>query len=705
MIHTKRTVTVGKQESIIDAPIILYRGDREVEVEFTLVGNKYTFSSGGNVIESANATHGQLVLNTPSGENMFSEVTECDNGKVVFVITKEMIDELIEVGFYSFQIRLYDSEELVSRVTIPPVQQGFDIRNPIAAEDETNVVDQALVDYSRINKDQSDEEMYTFDWNGDYNKTEWEHHDIISANKLNKIEDALYTVSQGLSESDNKFIQEADKMEKEFQNKVDELKADDKQLGDEIDEVNRTINNRIDKLEVDVNVGDVAWKNEVEERVIGELEEKVNMDSTAYVNINNFGVIGDGVTDITDELQELFNTYNNIYIPAGDYIVSHSLEIRKVMKIISHPNAVIKPIMCDDVIRIYSSFSDINVCINGELQSSSSDEKAAIVIGYNGANTSHVKLYGTRINNMKTNGVIWEQGAMCDFSHVRIHECEYDGIICTDNYDDNNHGLFQNTHIIACSTGLRIQGNVNDSAVLPSRHHVFNNLKVFGCRKNIHIETINNVGTIFLELGSEASELTSTSKGNKISIIETRIEFSRFLDNGEGNVIEGYSTHQTWVTKKSTSFAHTIGDTTNIGLNNTYQDKNNSFVNDFSLTEGEVTYNYAKGTAYKRTDYFQDRVKFAGGLIINYATSGVYTISENITIEPGATQQFTLSVNQSGKGDTLICTLGGGDGYTFLVTGTISEGGTCYCTVYNPGNYAKSLMGFTIRYVLMKHFE
>ena len=254
MIHTKRTVTVGKQESIIDAPIILYRGDREVEVEFTLVGNKYTFSSGGNVIGSANATHGQLVLNTPSGENMFSEVTECDNGKVVFVITKEMIDEFIEVGFYSFQIRLYDSEELVSRVTIPPVQQGFDIRNPIAAEDETNVVDQALVDYSRIYKDQLDEETPTFDWNGNYNKTEWERHDLISANKLNKIEDALYTINEGLNDSDNRFLQKADKMEKEFQNKVNELKAVDKQLGDEIDDVNRTINNRIDKLEVDVNV-------------------------------------------------------------------------------------------------------------------------------------------------------------------------------------------------------------------------------------------------------------------------------------------------------------------------------------------------------------------------------------------------------------------------------------------------------------------
>ena len=95
MIHTNRIVTVGEQESIIDRPIVLYRGDREVEIEFTLVGNEFTFSEEGNVIKSVNASHGQLVLNTPSGEHMFSELAECHEGKVVFVVTKEMIDEFI----------------------------------------------------------------------------------------------------------------------------------------------------------------------------------------------------------------------------------------------------------------------------------------------------------------------------------------------------------------------------------------------------------------------------------------------------------------------------------------------------------------------------------------------------------------------------------------------------------------------------------
>ena len=286
MIHTNRIVTVGEQESVIDRPIVLYRGDREVEIEFTLVGNEFMFSTEGNVIKSTNASHGQLVLNTPSGENMFSELAECHEGKVVFVVTKEMIDEFIEIGFYSFQIRLYDSAEMKSRVTIPPVLNGFDIRNPIAAEDEVNVVDQGLVDYARIVKDQSNEELPTFDWKGDYNKTEWEHHDLITENKLNKIEDALYTVSQGLNESNNKFIQKANNMEKEFQNKVNELKADDKQLGDEIDDVNRTINNRIDKLEVDINVGDVAWKEETEEFIESELVDVVHRAN--YMNVDKY---------------------------------------------------------------------------------------------------------------------------------------------------------------------------------------------------------------------------------------------------------------------------------------------------------------------------------------------------------------------------------------------------------------------------------
>lgn len=245
MIHTNRTVTVGNQESIIDSPIILYRGDREVEVEFTLNGNKFTFTNGGNVIRSTNATHGQLVINTPTGENMFSEVTECHEGKVVFLITKEMIDELVEIGFYSFQIRLFD-ESQVSRVTIPPVFQGIDIRNPIAAEDETNVVDIGLVDYAIVRKDEY-EFLATFLPDGSYNKTDWESTELITEAKLDKIEDALYTINENMESADMSLFNRIDKLTSDVTTKLNTITTT-------LNDLERTLTQEIAKTKIDISV-------------------------------------------------------------------------------------------------------------------------------------------------------------------------------------------------------------------------------------------------------------------------------------------------------------------------------------------------------------------------------------------------------------------------------------------------------------------
>ena len=329
MIHTNRIVTVGEQESIIDRPIVLYRGDREVEIEFTLVGNEFTFSEDGNVIKSVNASHGQLVLNTPSGEHMFSELAECHEGKVVFVVTKEMIDEFVEMGFYSFQIRLYDSAEMKSRVTIPPVMNGFDIRNPIAAEDETNVVDQGIVDYARIFKDQSNEELPTFDWTGAYNKTEWEHHDVITENKLNKIEDALYSINANIKESDVVMLNALDNVKKDADKYVKEHMAE---VEAEVDEFERNLNTGVEKFKVDTNAAMTAHKNEVSEVVDGfgsQLEDNVNELNALKnikINVKDFGAKGDGVTDDTYAIQEAINfCYNTkksstVIIPSGTFI-------------------------------------------------------------------------------------------------------------------------------------------------------------------------------------------------------------------------------------------------------------------------------------------------------------------------------------------------------------------------------------------------
>lgn len=136
MIFTERTIKVNNGVAKIDSPIILYRGDRQVEIVFKIINSKYKFSSEkGNYIAYVDASFGQLAIDCPDGTDVFTEVTPCVDGAVTFAITGEMIDELYEVGSYSFHIRLFNNDRS-SRITIPPVQNGIEIKEPIVIEEE-----------------------------------------------------------------------------------------------------------------------------------------------------------------------------------------------------------------------------------------------------------------------------------------------------------------------------------------------------------------------------------------------------------------------------------------------------------------------------------------------------------------------------------------------------------------------------------------
>lgn len=192
MIFTDRIVNVNGNKSEINKPIIVYRGDYEIEIRFTIMNSGFNFVDDTNLIASENASYGQLAILTAYGGNVFSPIAQCDDSTVAFILTKEMLDQLEEVGLYSFQIRLYDQAKM-ARVTIPPVEFGIEVREPVASEDHDNSANNAIVGYS-IAKVVNPGEDYvgdTFDKNDNYNKTKWKSGDRISENKLNKIEDAI----------------------------------------------------------------------------------------------------------------------------------------------------------------------------------------------------------------------------------------------------------------------------------------------------------------------------------------------------------------------------------------------------------------------------------------------------------------------------------------------------------------------------------
>ena len=216
MIYTERKVTIKNNEATIDSTIVLYRGDREVDVLFTVVDHKFRFNSTqSNVINETQASYGQLAIALPDGTNLFTAIADTNNGAVTFTITGEMIDEIHEVGFYSFHIRLYN-EDKTSRITLPPVMKGIEIREPLVIEgdvENTDLVGDATVGYSMVQTVGADEDV--FDEDGNYIPTVWNIGDKITAVKLNKIEEGI-TKSNNLPtkvsdlENDKRYVTDSE---------------------------------------------------------------------------------------------------------------------------------------------------------------------------------------------------------------------------------------------------------------------------------------------------------------------------------------------------------------------------------------------------------------------------------------------------------------------------------------------------------------
>lgn len=206
MIFTERTIKVNNDISTISNPIILYRGDYNVEVRFTILNCPYKYSENNstNVIETVDAYYCQLVIKVPNDRPpIFSDIVETKEGCVIFTFSGEMIDESIEVGDYTFQIRLFDANQK-SRATIPPVENGIKIREPIAFDDvtTTNEVGKATVGYATTTAGTPED---AFDSEGNYNKTTWGPGDRITAAKLDKMEAGIDGVNKKIANNSSQI--------------------------------------------------------------------------------------------------------------------------------------------------------------------------------------------------------------------------------------------------------------------------------------------------------------------------------------------------------------------------------------------------------------------------------------------------------------------------------------------------------------------
>lgn len=192
MLYARVVLWVKEEETISDSRVILYRGDKNVDIEFTLKSVDYVLS------ESVEA---QLVLVRPHANSIFSKMHTINQNKVTFTITGDMIDELSEIESYAIQIRLF-GPNATARATLPPCYDVIYVRNPIATEPHVEG-EVARANYANANRNITISDLENVGpvfTNGLYNKNVWIDGDLISVGRLNKIEEALYAVSDDEAE-------------------------------------------------------------------------------------------------------------------------------------------------------------------------------------------------------------------------------------------------------------------------------------------------------------------------------------------------------------------------------------------------------------------------------------------------------------------------------------------------------------------------
>ena len=202
MIYIERKIKIKRNQAKIEEPIVLYRGDMNIELKFSIENNPFKFGT--------EKTFGRLIIKRPEAKPIFSEAVEMSSSRVIFIVTEDMIDGLDadgnpanEEGDYDFQIQLLNAD-MTSIGSLPPVYGGIIIKDPLCEGAATNIT---YVNKRNAYVMPANDNISTFalrgldslfDESGNYNRTNWSGGDIITDDRLNKVEEALYQINYNI---------------------------------------------------------------------------------------------------------------------------------------------------------------------------------------------------------------------------------------------------------------------------------------------------------------------------------------------------------------------------------------------------------------------------------------------------------------------------------------------------------------------------
>lgn len=264
MISRNFDLVLRGNDARLREKIYVYRGDYGIDLKFNILDSLDYYLSERNDLEGTSVT---ILFTNPSGNSMYTTESTIQEGFVTFRITQDMTDDFEEVGEYTLQIRLIGPDY---RVTIPAFK--FNV-SPIISDTNGSIIGTARVGYARVaasgTSQASNLTLFSVDSNG-YIMTNWQNGDVITRDKMNKIESGIHDNSQMIND---------------ISNSVDDMGRDVRQLKNKIgQEIEQNLQNVQNVIDTEVSSM---------QRSIRSLQKKVNENTKNISDNTNNDIVQD----------------------------------------------------------------------------------------------------------------------------------------------------------------------------------------------------------------------------------------------------------------------------------------------------------------------------------------------------------------------------------------------------------------------------
>lgn len=294
MIYKKCIMTINKNNATLDEDIYLFRLDKNIELHFTIVNNKYKFEKSdlNNIIAQTNAAYFQIRLYRSDEIKYTFAIQPTQDGVAVLTITDDLINDPIEVGEYDFQISLLDADK-TSMISMPIVTKQLHVCEPLV--DNQAIMGRAVLGLTNL---ASGEIKNAFDSEGNYIREIHKDGDILSAQLINKFEEALDTNTKASKDLATK-----------------------KYVDDGINYDNKQINNKI--VAMNISKHPVSCSTEIYKKPLCDIfPELLNITyNTVFRDSNSFKVNMDNFAKEYPTVKSAYNKLNiNLYDENDNFI-------------------------------------------------------------------------------------------------------------------------------------------------------------------------------------------------------------------------------------------------------------------------------------------------------------------------------------------------------------------------------------------------